>query len=146
MQSYIFDFKKSPSFVRKFNKEFDVEDIDTKCFYLVLLDDLCLDNLSDCLNSEGKLNFTDEQMQIHSQEKEVNLVYSESEDYVGIISLKEDTTFEFGDTNFRFKGAFLRTNSGYVLGGSVNTYSVNITNQMIFEKDLKFFEIVEGER
>lgn len=146
MQSYIFDFKKSPSFVRKFNKEFDVEDIDTKCFYLVLLDDLCPDNLSDCLNSEGKLNFTDEQMQIHSQEKEVNLVYSESEDYVGIISLKEDTTFEFDITNFRFKGAFLRTNNGYVLGGSVNTYSVNVTNQMIFEKDLKFFEIVEGER
>ena len=62
--------------------------------------------------------------------------------------LDDDVTFEFdGETypeSFDMKGAFLTTADGYVLGYSINQFSLTITTQMIFEKDLVFFDIIEG--
>ena len=46
-------------------------------------------------------------------------------------------------TSFKMKGAFLTTDTGFVLGYSINQYTLEITTQMIFEKDLTFFDIVE---
>lgn len=144
MQSYIFDFRKSPSLIQKWNKEFDVEEIDTTCFYLYLLDDICYDNIKQCLDSEGKFIFTNTQMTAHSVNQPCYLKSTHVTDTIDNIILKDDVTFTFGENNFAMKGAFLVTDSGYVMGYSINTYSVNVTNQMIFEAGLEFFEIIEG--
>ena len=140
MQSYIFDFKKSPTFFKKWNKKFDVENLSSETMNIVLVDDICDDNIEDCLNSNGELkysspNIVSEDCTLNFVEEDVNRSY---------IQLDDDVTFEFGTANFSMKGAFLTTSEGYVLGYSINQYSLNITNEMIFEKDLIFFDIVEG--
>ena len=42
------------------------------------------------------------------------------------------------------KGAFLTTYDDYVLGYSINQFSITITTQMIFEDGLTFYDIVDG--
>lgn len=130
--------------MKKWNKEFDVEEIETTCFSLYILDDLCYDNIESCLNSEGKFVFTDAQMQEHSLNQSCYLRIDEVGNDTSAIVLNEDVTFELGESMFPMKGMFLVTDSGFVMGYSINTYSVNVTNQMIFKKDLIFWNIVEG--
>ena len=130
--------------MQKWNKEFDVEEIETTCFSLYLLDDICPDNIGQCLDSDGKFSFNDTEMTEHSVSQSCYLTSNHVSDTVDNITLRDDVTFTFGDSNFAMKGAFLVTDSGYVMGYSINTYSVNVTNQMIFEAGLEFFEIIEG--
>ena len=141
MQSYIFDFKKSPSFFRKgWNKKFDVDDLSNETINIVLVDDICDDNISDCINGEGELIYSSPN--ILSENCTLNFV--DEDENRSYIQLDDDVTFELEETNFNMKGAFLTTSDGYVIGYSINQYSLNITNAMIFEKDLIFFDIVES--
>lgn len=146
LQSYVFDFRKSPTFLRKWNKEFDVEEIETTCFYIYLLNDICYDNIEQCVDENtGRFTFTDEQLQNNSLKLPCYLELKYVDTDVSDIVLKEDTEYTFGaDENFAMKGAFLVTDSGYVMGYSINSQSVNITNRIIFEKGLTFWNIVEG--
>lgn len=121
-----------------------MEEIGATCYYLILLDDICEDNIEDCLNEDKQLKYTDAQMQAHSKIAQCNLTYTDNNVDVARIVLDGDVVFNFNEDNFAFKGAFLVTNAGYVMGYSINPYSVNVTNQMIFEDGLKFYEIVEG--
>ena len=141
MQSYIFDFEKSPSFMRKWNKEFDVEDIGTNCFNIVLVDDICDDNISDCLNQDGQLKYDES----HLKSVECSLVYNEDSDYdTSNIALANSVTVPFTtDEVFSMKGVFITNDAGYVMGYSIYTTSINISN-LSFEKDLILWDIVEG--
>ena len=130
--------------MRKWNKEFDVEDIGGNCFYIVLVDDNCEDNFSDCVNADGQLIYDES----HMITAECELAYDVSDTRESII-LNADCIFDFAEDDslpdsFKFKGAFLVTDARYVLGYSINQYSLEITTQMIFEKDLRFFGIVES--
>ena len=142
MQSYVFDFKKNPSLMSKWNKEFDVEDIGTNCFYIVLVDDICDDNFADCLD-DGQLRYSDG----HTIKAECSLEYVINNNAESIV-LDGDVTIDFADEEFtdgfKMKGAFLTTDSGYILGYSINQFSINITTQMIFEDGLTFFDVIEG--
>ena len=129
--------------MQKWNKEFDVEDMGTNCFYIVLVDDECDNNFSDCINQDGQLRYSNQ----HYISVECELKYTINNN-AEQIALADDVTFDFDGTtypeSFNMKGAFLTTDSGYVMGYSINQYSINITTQMIFEKDLIFFDMVEG--
>lgn len=145
MQSLVFDFKKSPTFFQRWNKEFDVEDLDgngviNATFKIVIVNDVCEDNIEDCINNSGQLIFTSP----NALSETCSLKYSREGLEREYISLNGDVTFEFEDTNFSLRGAFLTTNSGYVLGYSINQQSLNVTNEMIFEDTLIFFDILEG--
>ena len=149
MQSLIFDFKKSPTFFKKWNKEFDVEDIISDSdtinadFNIVIVDDVCDDNIEDCIDSNGELVYSSP----HILSKTCALDYKEEGLERCYISLNQDVTFDFEELsveNFSLKGAFLTTEGGYVLGYSINQYSLNVTYQMIFEEGLIFFDIIEG--
>lgn len=119
-----------------------MEDIGTNCFYIVLVDDECADNIEDCLNSDKQLVYTEE----HLKSVECYLEYIEETADNAKIVLKDDTTLLFGENEmFRMKGAFLTNDNGYVMAYSINTSSLTVTNQMIFEDGLEFFEIIEGE-
>ena len=140
LQSYVFDFRKSPTFDRKWNKEFDVEDIETNCFNIVLVNDICDDNIEDCLNADNQLRYNEEDMLFI----DCHLVYDDTNKDNSFIALAEDCSYTFEENeDFKFKGAFVTNESGYVMGYSINTYSVNITNEIIFKKDLKFWTITE---
>lgn len=127
----------------KWNKEFDVEDIGTNCFYIVLVDDVCYDNFADCLNNDGQLIYSD----AHTIKAECSLEYVTGNTTESVV-LDGDVTIDFADEGyddgFKMKGAFLTTDSGYVMGYSINQFSLNITTQMIFEDGLTFYDIVEG--
>lgn len=144
MQSYIFDFKKNTSLMRKgWNKEFDVGDMGASSFHIVLVDGNCKDNFSECVDSDGKLIYSNSQ----KISQECELVYVATGNTESLV-LNEDCTFEFNGEDypesFKFKGAFLTTDENYVLGYSINQYSLQITTQMKFEKGLVFFDITEG--
>lgn len=143
MQSLIFDFRKSPTFLQKWNKEFDVEDIEATCFYIVLVDDICDDNFSDCVNQDNQIKYSEDHL--ISSECYLKYVIDGTNEK---IALDGDVTIDFdGETNpesFSLKGAFLTNDNGYIMGYSINQQSFNVTNQMIFEDDLVFFDIIEG--
>ena len=141
MQSYVFDFEKSPTFFQKWNKEFDVEDIGTNCFYFVLVDDICYDNFEECVDSEGHLKYD----QSHWLYEECYLEYTESENQDAIeLTIDGTVTIDFEDLSiddFDMKGCFILTDSEYVVGYSINTRSLNISNKFIIEDGLKLFTI-----
>lgn len=147
MQSFIFDFKKSPSFLDKWNKEFDVEAINTNCFYIVLVDDICDDNILDCLNPDKQLKYSEEHLL--PMECSLNYVKDGVDSYIRLDG-DVDIVFPYTDNNsishesFNMKGAFLTTDSGYVIGYSINTYSLNINTEFIIEDGLTFWSIIEG--
>ena len=146
MQSYIFDFRKSTSFMTKgWNKEFDVADLGANCFYIALVDDNCANNFSDCINADGQLIYNESHMVMAECELEYDVV----RDSVENIVLADDCSFEFAEDellpdSFNMKGAFLLVDDRYVMGYSINNYSVNITTQMVFEKGLIFYNVIEG--
>ena len=143
MQSYIYDFEKSPTFFKKLNKEFDIECTGVNCFYIVLVDDICQDNIEDCINSDGQLLYDDV---THTKKASCVLKYNDIDKDTAQIVLDGDVTFNLGANMFPLKGAFLVNDNGYVLGYSIETTSFNVTNQMIFEDGLIFWDITEGER
>lgn len=121
-----------------------MENIGTNCFYIVLVDDICDDNFSDCINQDNQLKYSNN----HYVSAECELKHEVNGEVESII-LNEDCTFTFdgegtNPESFNMKGAFLTTDSGYVMGYSINQYSINITTQMIFEKGLIFYDIIEG--
>lgn len=127
--------------MQKWNKEFDVEDIGTNCFYIVLVDSVCDDNISDCLNNDGQLVYEESDM----ISADCSLAFNNVNSEVSIISLDGSVTFTFGEgETFDMKGIFITNDAGYVLGYTINPSTVTISNQMIFEDGLIFWDIVEG--
>ncbi len=134
--------------MKKWNKEFDVEDTvgDTtvldQTFKIILVNGDCRDNFLECV-TDGVLNYSGSQI----VSAECNLRYETNNNSESIV-LDDDVTFDFdGETypeSFPMKGAFLTTYDDYVLGYSINQFSITITTQMIFEKDLAFFDVIEG--
>lgn len=143
MQSYIFDFDKSPTFFSKWNKKFDVESLASATFNIVLVDVVCEDNIQDCLDSNGNLKYT---TGIHVLKQNCGLKYVTVDDDTSYIALKENVVFSLGlNFIFRMKGIFITTDTGYVMGSSINPNPLNITNSLTLEKDLKFWTITEGD-
>ena len=140
VESVVLDFDKSPTFMKKWNKEFDVEDIGTNCFYIVLIDDVCDDNISDVLDAENKIKYDEE----HLLSLECTLKYEDDGD-TSYVSLDGDVTHTFAEgESFNMKGVFVTNESGYVMGYSINQYSFNINNQFIMDDGLKLWTISEA--
>ena len=130
--------------MKKWNKEFDVEDMGANCFYIVLVDDNCEDNFSDCVNADGQLIYDES----HMLTAECELAYVVDNNKESIV-LNEDCIFDFAEDSslpdsFKFKGAFLVTDARYAMGYSINQYSLELTTQLVFEKDLRFFDVLEA--
>ena len=115
-----------------------MEDIGTNCFYIVLVDDICDDNITDVLNIDGQIRYDSS----HLLSEECELSYVETGDNADI-TLDGDVEFTLSN-DFPLKGAFLTNDAGYVIGYSINTYSFNISTGITFEDGLFFFSLVEG--
>ena len=138
MQSFIFDFRKSPTFFQKWNKEFDVEDIGSNCFYLVLVDDICADNIDDVLTEDGQISYSN----THLLKKQCFLEYTQIDNDHSEITLDGEVEITLANP-FNMKGAFLTNDAGYVMGYSINTSSLQISEAIIFEDGLRFWTMGE---
>lgn len=132
--------------MKRWNKEFDVEAMESNCFYLHLVDDVCDDNIKDCLNEDGQLRY--DESHLKSMGCVLEYVELDPDDLTNEdanIVLSDNVTFEFDeDEYFPCKGVFLTTDNGYVLSYVINTRAFTLTNQMIYEEGLILIDIREG--
>ena len=143
LDSFIFDFEKSPTFFKKWNKEFDVDNLGSGTFNIVLVGEECPNNIEDCLNGTALQSFS------NALTESVDLVFDEIDRDTFSIKVDGDVVFDIGeDNNFSLKAAFLtssNTTSNYVMGFSINQNSINVSNEVIFEDGLVFWSVAEGD-
>lgn len=134
IQSFTFDFKRSPSFFERWNLDFLISNMNgtTKNFKIVIAGD-CHDNIEDNLTNNRTLNSS------VTSKREVTCALKWEDE---AISLGTDVEFTIGDSVIPLKGVFLTTSSGYVMGYSINMSSFNITNKLKFDKGTIFYSIV----
>lgn len=138
-QSYIFDFSRVPSFFEHFNLDFLVSDMDgsSSKFQLVLVKHGG-DNISDYLDNNGELDVDSGESIV----EDCKLSYTSDSYGDATISLADDVTFTIGDTNIPLKAVFLRDKTtGYVMGYSINLVPFSVTNKVVFDDDVVFWDI-----
>ena len=148
MQSYIFDFSRVPSFFENFNINFLVSDMDgTNKFELVLCKHGA-DNIGDYLDQNGCLNIDDSSSELLIIDCGLDFVRDEFGD--AKIELHDEAVFDenmIGDQNIPIKAVFLRdSTTKYVMGYSFNRVPFTVTNKVIFDSDVIFWDITRINR
>ena len=150
--SYIFDFSRVPTFFEEFNNQFFLDEmyqtIDGESseeevgdnFELVWVSYGDGDNIENYLDEFGCLNDT-----VTVEDEYVvdcALEYTRDEMGDAIIGLKNQVEITIGDKNIPLKAIFLRCKStGYVMGYSINMVSFTVTNKVVFDEDVIFWDI-----
>lgn len=132
--SHLFDWSKTPQFVDKFNKGFDLVSMNgsSNNFQLVI-SSFCPSDIDDCLTSNGTLNNDVTQ----TQTLDCALKWQDN-----TIKLGNNVTWNIGTSIVPIKAIFLKDkNTGFVLGYSINTTAFDVTNQLKFNKDIVFWSI-----
>ena len=157
--SYLFDFSRVDSFFENLNINFSISDMynvvryDSETGQYEYEDDnvgdnfqlvICeygYDNIGDYLNSDGTLNISDNDPHIHIED--CALDYYNRGNGASSIELHGTVTFEIGDdVNIPIKAIFLRDkDTGYVMGYSINNRPFSVTNQVVFDDDVIFWDI-----
>ena len=154
-RSYIFDFSRVPTFFAHMNvcREsgqstpvgFKLSDMDGETLNYELV--ICQsggDNISDYLTLDGLLDEA-------TIDPQGTLLLAEdcslecTIDDVGDMQIKigAETTFDIGEQNIPLKAIFLRDkDSKYVMGYSINMVAFTVTNAVIFDEDVIFWDIV----
>lgn len=151
-QSFLFDFTRTPTFFENFNIKFNLSDMNTskdvakplENFELVLAS-YCETNIQDCLNNDGTLADTVE-IGVNADDEE--LVKTVGLDWIrdsygdGTIELHGDVVFDVGDIDVQLKAIFLRDKTTkFVMGYSINMVAVPVTNQVVFDDEVIFWDI-----
>ena len=157
--SYLFDFIRVDSFIERLNIDFLIEDMykvvgyDSETAQYEYEDDnigenfqlvICeygYDNIGNYLNSDGTLNISDSDTHIHIED--CALDYYNRGNGASSIELHGSVTFEIGDdVNIPIKAIFLRDkDTGYVMGYSINNRPFSVTNEVVFDDDVIFWDI-----
>ena len=145
-QSFILDFTRSPSFFQNFNKEFDLDCMDGTVdgSFQLIIASYSPDNILDCLDEDGHLN---EDVTVGVDEdgndliENIGLVWTPDSYGDGTIGLSDDVTFDIGDINTQIKAVFLINSDGYVMGYSINMVAIPVTNEVVFDEDVIFWDI-----
>lgn len=145
MQSYIFDFSRVPSFFEHFNIDFNVSDMDGSSKFELVLVKHGGDNIEDYLNNDGTLNISDDSSEVLKTNCGLDFVRDEFGD--AKIELHDAVEFNVGDTNIPLKAVFLRDDSTkYVMGYSINRVPFTVTNKVVFDEDVIFWDITRINR
>ena len=100
------------------------------------------DNIGEYLDNNGLLD-TDTIGSANLIVEDCKLKYEADELGDAVISLAEAVTFTIGDANIPLKAVFLRDKTtGYVMGYSINLVSFSVTNEVVFDDDVIFWDIV----
>ena len=159
-QSVILDFSRVADFFEEFNIKFKVADMYQQqlksvydesepydlisegvddAFELVLVSS-CYDNIDGCLTDDGKLN-TEVVSIIDTMP--CSLDYCKQNYGEITIELHDNVVFDIGDVNVNLKAVFLRTadENKYVMGYSIQRAVMSVTNEVVFDDDVIFWDI-----
>ena len=152
-QSYIFDFSRVPSFFRFFNIGFFLDEMYQTIdggeqtqgseYYELLLIDYGGDNIGDYLESDGTLKSS---ISVYGSQS-CALDYVEDAYGDATIGLHDEVVFNIGDVNVQLKAVILRNAvTGYVMGYSINRVPFTVTNKVVFDEDVIFWDITRINR
>ena len=156
-QSYLFDFRRVEDFIENINVAFFIDEmwwvtgLDNDgepiypdgatwddAFELVIVE-YGDENIKDYLTDDGLLDTTRIDG-VHIMD--CNLDYYNQGDGDSTFELHDTVTFNIGDANVPIKAVFLRNKStGYVMGYSINTHAFTVTNQVVFDNDIIFWDV-----
>ena len=156
-QSYLFDFTRVDSFIENINVAFFIDEMwrvtgtDNEgnptyptgetwddSFELIFVEN-GYDNIDGYLTEDGLLN---ESQLTNLHIEDCGLDYWDHGDGESTFELHSDVTFNIGDANVPLKAIFLRNKStGYVMGYSINNNPFTITNQLVFDNEVIFWDV-----
>lgn len=154
-QSYLFDFSRVKSFIENINVGFFIEemfkviDYDEKTgeykyeddniennFELVIAE-VGGNNIEEYIDSDGFLTVTE-----NIRVEECALDFYNRDNGSSTIELHGTVSFNIGDENVPIKAIFLRSKStNYVMGYSINNRPFTVTNEVVFDDDVIFWDI-----
>ena len=159
-QSYLFDFSRVDTFIENMNVGFFIDemyhvlryDVETQsyeyeedeeiddAFQLVIVE-YGADNIEDYLDSDGYLIVDDDDPLVHIED--CSLDYFNRGNGSSTIELHGNVSFDIGDdVNIPIKAIFLRSKStNYVMGYSINNNPFTVTNEVVFDDDVIFWDI-----
>lgn len=128
-QSYPFDLIRSPLFFDKFNVSFDKTDFDGTNKFQIVLSSICPDNIPDCLNSNGTIKNTVNNV----ANSDIALELVVEDDTNRHILIKNDVTITLNE-DIDVKGVFIRKKSnGFVVFAMVNENAMRFCDKIMFE-------------
>lgn len=153
-QSYLFDFSRVDSFIENINVGFFIDEMfrvtgyvdgqytyedDTieNNFELVIVK-YGGNNISDYIDADGFLTVSENILV-----EDCALDYYNRGDGASSIELHGDVVFDIGvDVNIPIKAIFLRSKStNYVMGYSINNRPFTVTNEVVFDDDVIFWDV-----
>lgn len=155
-QSYIFDFSRVDDFFENFNIKFSLSDMwkvtgynETTGEYIydgtgsekfeLVITETGGNNIEEYLDSNGRLD-TSTVSGIHTMS--CALDWYNRGDGEGTIELHNSLTFEIGEANISLKSILLRdATTGYIMGYSINDKPFSLTNELVFDDDVIFWDI-----
>ena len=158
-QSYLFDFSRVESFIENINVaffidemfkvvgydtetgEYEYEDDDVDDNFQLIICEYGADNIGEYIDSDGFLILDDSSEYLHIVD--CALDYYNRGNGSSTIELHGDVEFTIGDdVNIPIKAIFLRAKStNYVMGYSINNRPFTVTNKVVFDDDVIFWDI-----
>ena len=155
-QSYLFDFTRVDSFIDNLNvgffidemfrvvrydsetQQYEYEDDNIDDNFQLVIVEYGGDNIEDYLDSDGYLTVTENILVT-----DCALDYYNRGNGASSIELHGNVEFDIGtDVNIPIKAIFLRSKStNYVMGYSINNRPFTVTNKVVFDDDVIFWDI-----
>ena len=140
-QSFLFDFSRVEDFFEQMNIKFNVADMVNSTadkFELVIVSN-GYNNIDGYLDTDGCLDPTD--IVIFGTEScTLDWVKHDYGDVT--IELHDAVEFDIDDDDVTLKAIFLRdATTGYVMGYSINMSPFTVTNKVVFDDDVIFWDI-----
>lgn len=139
-QSYVFDFSRVPSFFEHFNIDFHISDMDgNSAKFQLVISEYGGNNIDEYLDASGCLDTNIiSPATLLVEDCKLSCTFDDYGD--ATIKLAESVTFDVGDVNIPLKAIFLRDKTtGYIMGYSINLVSFNVTNAVVFDDDVIFW-------
>lgn len=128
-QSYPFDLIRSPYFFDKFNVSFDKTDFDGTNKFQIVLSAICPDNIPDCLNTNGTIKNTVNN--VANSDIALELIVEDEKNRH--ILIKNDVSITLNE-DIDVKGVFIRKKSnGFVVFAMVNEKPMRFCDKIMFE-------------
>jgi len=139
IQSYLFDFHRTPNFFQNWNNKFKVLEMDgTSLNFQLVFSSYGSDNIDECLNGD----VIDTSVVTNRYTVDCALKFDATTD---IVSIGADVTWSLGSTIVPLKSVFLQHKAtGTVMGYSIHMNAFEVTNQVKLEKDTILWSFEDG--
>lgn len=138
-QSYPFDLILVPNAIKKYNLSYSDDDFDGTNKWQLVISTICPDNIEDCLNNNGLLNGSVNNV----ANGDIGLELVEQDATNSYVKIKNNVTITLND-DVDVKGIFLRKKSpsNYVLMAMINQTPMRFCEKIMFEKDNILFQLI----